>query len=162
MLRSLGCILTETDWVAPTYTATGNDATAGEGWGVRNRCGTCLLNQLGGTPLGPGPCGREGKMFGSIKVQEDEAQQDVTWAYVLVPRARDVLVRLVPPLANINQETKVKCNCYTSTALCLWRGIQALIIYKRFLEDVKESLVQLECRQILKRNQHYPLRTLLN
>lgn len=31
VLRSLGCILTETDWVAPTYTATGSDATAGEG-----------------------------------------------------------------------------------------------------------------------------------
>ena len=58
-------------------------------------------------------------MFASIEVQEDEAGQDVTGAYVLVPTEKDVLVLLVPPLANINWENEVKCNRYTSTELCL-------------------------------------------
>lgn len=142
ILRSLGCILTKTNWVAPTCAATshisGSDAIAGEGWGVRNLCGSCFLKPAGRHPAWHAwwqlfrvqgePCEAAGRIAylqqGRKDVcfhhsAQDEAGQDVTWAHVPAPREKDVLVHLAPPLANINQETKVKCNHYTSTVLCL-------------------------------------------
>lgn len=44
------------------------------------------------------PCRKEGRMLDSTEEQEDEAGQDVTCTYVLVPREKDGLVHLVSPL----------------------------------------------------------------
>ena len=81
VLRSLGCILTETYWVAPTYAVTsciaGSDATAGEGSRVTNCCGSCLVNQLGGTQ--PGVPGGSSPGHGESRVGLPGGARSMRW-----------------------------------------------------------------------------------